>query len=42
MIFRPIFCRTTGQRVGTCPCLRCNPPQEHHAPDPERLHTTKA
>ena len=26
MIFRPIFCRTTGKRIGTCGCLRCTPP----------------
>lgn len=25
MIFRPIFCRTTGKRIGTCGCLRCTP-----------------
>lgn len=29
MIFRPIFCRTTGQRVGTCGCLRCTPTKEN-------------
>lgn len=24
----PTYCRTTGQRVGTCQCLRCKPVQE--------------
>lgn len=28
MIFRPIFCRTTGKRIGTCDCLRCKPVKE--------------
>lgn len=22
----PIYCRTTGQRIGTCRCLRCTTP----------------
>ena len=22
---RPIYCRTTGKRVGACSCLRCTP-----------------
>jgi len=26
MMNTPIYCRTSGQRVGTCVCLRCNPP----------------
>ena len=24
----PTYCRTTGQRIGTCRCLRCTPPPE--------------
>jgi hypothetical protein len=25
---RPTYCRTTGQRIGDCVCLRCTPPKE--------------
>lgn len=24
----PIYCRTNGQRIGTCRCLRCVPPKQ--------------
>lgn len=24
----PTYCRTTGKRIGHCPCMRCNPPKE--------------
>lgn len=22
----PTYCRTTGERIGNCKCLRCTPP----------------
>lgn len=27
---RPIYCRTTGKRIGACFCLRCTPPRSSH------------
>lgn len=29
---RPTYCRTTGQLIGTCTCLRCQPPKQQEAP----------
>lgn len=24
----PTYCRTTGERIGSCKCLRCTPPDK--------------
>jgi len=29
---RPTYCRTTGQRIGECKCLRCTPPKKESTP----------
>lgn len=28
---RPTYCRTTGQRIALCNCLRCRPANEKEA-----------
>ena len=25
----PTYCRTSGQRIGSCKCLRCTPAEEN-------------
>lgn len=32
----PIYCRTSGQRVGACPCLRCHPVPSTPKPNQEK------
>lgn len=33
----PTFCRSTGKRIGTCDCLRCNPPPPKEPTDASAL-----
>lgn len=31
-MIRPVYCRTSGQRIGICTCLRCQQPANKEKP----------